>query len=57
MQGKQEVDLLNKLKSMRSKGSTSTSQLHLKDLNDDLDDYEMNVEGYASVMMIKVLRT
>ena len=32
---------------MKSKGSTSTSQLHLKDLDDDLDDYEMDVEGYT----------
>ena len=38
----------NQTKSMKSKGSTSTSQLHLKDLDDDLDDYEMDVEGYAS---------
>ena len=36
----------NQTKSMKSKGLTS--QLHLKDLDDDLDDYEMDVEGYAS---------
>ena len=37
----------NHTKSMKSKGSTSTSQLHLKDLDDDFDDYEMDVEGYT----------